>query len=287
MDALKKLLKHDIRFRWAFGIFSVIALMVLLSFFSPYGAREWNVVPATQPPSLQHPFGTNSMGQDIFWKLTFAVRNSMILAVIAASVSRVIAIIVGLVAGYLGGIPDRILMTVNDSFIIIPILPILILLSTILSGIPFYYLGCIIALFGWSQDARLIRSLTLSLRERTFTHTAYYSGMGMMKIVLREHLPYMVPILMATIMSNMLWAIGMEITLAVIGLAKVETPTLGVIMYWASEYNSMLTGTWWWLFFPISLSVLIFIGLYMFSTSLNRFLDPRTRLMMISERKSE
>ncbi len=109
--------------------------------------------------------------------MTFAVRNSFMLGVIAATISRVIAILVGLTAGYQGGWLDRFLMSINDSFVVIPLLPILILLGFLLRDIMNQFLlGVLLGLFGWPYDARLIRSQVLSLRERSFTRTAFYSG---------------------------------------------------------------------------------------------------------------
>ncbi len=82
---------------------AVLLGMALLSFFSPYDPTLWNVVPRDLKPSAEHLLGTDSNGQDIFWMARFAVRNSLIIALIAALVSRVIAILVGMVAGYKGG----------------------------------------------------------------------------------------------------------------------------------------------------------------------------------------
>jgi hypothetical protein len=106
------LLKYDGRFRIAFIFLLAVVLMVFLSLFSPYDPNETFVVPMDVPPSSEYFFGTNSRGQDIFWWMTFAVRNSLLLGVITAVISRVIAILVGLSAGYEGGWLDRVLMSV-------------------------------------------------------------------------------------------------------------------------------------------------------------------------------
>ncbi len=174
---IRDLLRYDVRFRIAFVFLSTMAVMIILSFVSPYDPNKSFVVAMDQPPSLEHIFGTDSRGQDIFWWMTFAVRNSFLLGVIAASISRVIAILVGLTAGYQGGWVDRLLMSINDSFVVIPLLPILILLGFLLRDIMnLFLLGFLLGLFGWPYDARLIRSQVLSLKERSFTRTAVYSG---------------------------------------------------------------------------------------------------------------
>ena len=102
MESFRELMK-DGRFKFAFIVVCALALLSLLSFFSPYNPLKWNVVPRDLPPCWPHILGTTSQGQDLFWQSTFAIRNSLIIALIASSISRVIAVIVGLIAGYRGG----------------------------------------------------------------------------------------------------------------------------------------------------------------------------------------
>ncbi|MFN3334020.1 MAG: ABC transporter permease, partial [Caldilinea sp.] len=238
--------------------------------------------PQDMAPSLQHPFGTNSRGQDLLWWMAFAVRNSLILGVITAIVSRIIAIFVGLVAGYRGGGIDRLLMSFNDSFVVLPVLPILILLSFLLQGqLSLVALALLLGLFGWPWDARLIRAQVLSLKERSFTRTAVYSGTPPLKLTLREHLPFVLPVVFATTINNMLWAIGMEVTLSVLGLSDVTVPTIGTTIFWANQHQALVAGVWWWLAAPIIVAVVLFLGLYLLFSSVNEFIDPRTRLRRI------
>jgi len=276
------LLRHDGRFRFGFIIMAVLVILAVVSVFIPWDPRTWNVFPRDKPPSLQNLLGTNSMGQDIFWEATLAIRNSLILGIVAAAISRVIAIVVGLVAGYRGGFVDRVLMTVNDSFVIIPIFPLLILVASMLrSQINVAILGVVLGLFGWQWDARMFRSMILSLREREFTHTAVLSGMGSVKVVFSEHLPFVIPLVMAASLNNILWAIGMEVTLAVLGLSSLEIPTLGTMIYWALQYQAIFLGWWNWILTPVLICVFLILALYTLSVSISEYLDPRTRLMLI------
>jgi peptide/nickel transport system permease protein len=230
-------------------------------------------------PSLKHPFGTNSRGQAVFWWMAFAVRNSLYLGIVTALVSRVIAILVGLTAGYRGGILDKILMSINDSFVVIPILPILILVSFLLrENMNITILAVFLGIFGWAWDARLIRAQVLSLKECSFTRTAVYSGTNAFRITLNEHLPFVLPVIFATTINNMIWSIGMEVTLGVLGLSSITTPTLGSTIYWANSHQALIAGIWWWLAAPILLSIILFLGLYLLISSINEYIDPRTRL---------
>ncbi len=278
----RDLFKYDGRFRVAFVFLLIIVIMALLTTVSPQDPKKTFMVPQDVPPSMKYIFGTNSRGQDLFWWMTFAVRNSLVLGIITAIVSRIIAIFVGMVAGYRGGWIDRVLMSFNDSFVVLPVLPILILLSFLLRGkLNLWALGVVLGLFGWPWDGRLIRAQVLSLKERAFTRTAVYSGASPLMVTLREHFPFVLPVVFATTINNMLWAIGMEVTLSVLGLSDVTLPTIGTAIYWANQHQAMVAGVWWWLAAPILVAMVLFLGLYLFFSSVNEFIDPRTRLRRI------
>jgi len=282
LKVIRDLLRHDSRFRTAFILLIPVAAMFVLSFFSPYDPNKSFQVPMDVPPSLQHPFGTDSRGQDIFWWMTIAVRNSLIMGAITAAISRVIAIAVGFTAGYQGGWLGTVVMSINDSFLVIPLLPILILLGFLLrANMNLFLLGVILGFFGWPYDARLIRSQVLSLRERSFTRTAVYSGTNAFWITNNEHLPFVLPIVFATTINNLLWAIGMEVTLSVLGLTDLTTPSLGTALFWANQHGALVAGNWWWIAAPVLVAIVLFMGLYFLFVSINEYIDPRTRLRLI------
>jgi len=279
---VRDLLKYDVRFRIAFIFLGAVVVMIFLSFVSPYDPNKSFQVAMDRPPSLNHFFGTDSRGKDIFWWMTFAVRNSLIMGLITAAISRVIAIIVGLTAGYQGGWLDRVLMSVNDTFVIMPLLPILILLGFLLRNMmSLFMLGVLLGFFGWPYDARLIRSQVLSLKERSFTRTAVYSGVNGFWITINEHLPFVLPIVFATTINNLLWSIGMEVTLSVLGLSDLTTPSIGTALFWANQHGALVAGVWWWIAAPALVAIILFLGLYLLFTSINEYIDPRTRLRLI------
>ena len=281
MKVLKDLFQ-DYRFAFSFVVLVIILIMAILSFFSPYDPTLWNVVPRDMPPSAEHWLGTDSNGQDIFWQATFAVRNSLIISLIAAIVSRVIAILVGMVAGYSGGMTDRVLMFISDSLLVIPLFLIMVMIAMLVREfMNLIVLGLMLAVFGWAWDARLIRSLILSLREREFTKTAVLSDTGTVKLVLNEYMPFAMPLIFSTLINNMSWAIGLEMTLAILGLVNINIPTLGTMLNWAIYYQSILLGRWWWVLTPVVLALFLFIALYWLSVSISEYLDPRTRVQRV------
>jgi peptide/nickel transport system permease protein len=281
MGTLRDLFK-DYRFSFSFIVLLIIVTLALLSFFSPYDPTLWNVVPRDTKPSAEYFLGTDSNGQDIFWQATFAVRNSLIISLISALVSRTIAILVGMVAGYRGGTIDRVLMFVGDSLLVIPLFLIFVMLAMMVREyLNLVTLGLMLAVFGWAWDARLIRSMVLSLRERDFTMTAILSGTRTIRLVLNEYIPFTTPLIFSTMINNMSWAIGLEITLAIIGLSNLNIPTLGTMLNWALFYQSILLGRWWWILTPVILALCVFIALYWLSVSISEYLDPRTRIQRV------
>ena len=121
------LLRLNRQFAAGIVLLSLVTLFALLSFVSPYPPNDSYVVPPDLPPSWSNLMGTTSRGQDLFWLLTFALRNTLLFGITVAVISRILALVIGLVAGYSGGLVDRALMSINDTFIVIPLFPILVL----------------------------------------------------------------------------------------------------------------------------------------------------------------
>jgi peptide/nickel transport system permease protein len=279
MTAARDLFRFSPAFRIGSIIMVLTVIMVVLSFFSPYKPDKNREVPRNEPPSLEFPFGTNSNGQDVFWMMTFAIRNTLIVAGLAVVIGRAIGVTLGMVSGYVGGTFDRISSSIVDSFIVVPRLPLLILLAAILKGhITIVGLGVLIGLLDWAIPSKRYRAQILSLREREFTHTAVFAGMNTLKIVIQEHLPFLLPFLMADAVSGFLFAIGLEVTLSILGLSDLGTQSIGTMIYWGQYYGALLSNRLWILLAPIIASVIIVIGFHLLSVSVSQYLDPRTRL---------
>ncbi|HXE70886.1 MAG TPA: ABC transporter permease [Hyphomicrobiaceae bacterium] len=279
LATLRDLMIYNPEFRIGAILLGLVAGMAALSLASPYAPLDTFVVAPDLPPSFAHPFGTTSRGQDVFWQLTFAIRNTLTFGIVVAVLSRLLSLAIGLLAGYKGGWVDRVLMAINDTFIAIPLFPILVLFYFVLrDAMSWAALAIIMALLGWAYDARLIRALALSLKTREFTYTGVFSGMTTRELLVREHLPYVMPIVFATTMNNMNWSIGLEVTLSVLGFTDINSPTVGSMIYWANQHTALVAGVWWWIAFPVILLVALFIGLFLLAVSMNEHIDPRSRL---------
>ena len=281
---VRDLFRYNREFAGGAILMALILGMATLSAFSPYPPADIYVVAPDIPPSWAHPFGTSSRGQDVFWHLTFALRNTLVFGFAVAILSRLLSLLIGLVSGYRGGFTDRVLMSINDTFIVIPLFPLLILFYFVMRDyMNWALLALVIACLGWAYDARLIRSLMLSLKTREFTRTSVFSGMRMHEIVAQEHLPYVLPIVFSTTLNNINWSIGLEVTLSVLGFTDINTPTVGTMIFWANQHSAMVAGVWWWFAFPTAFITLTFIALFLLAVSMNEYIDPRSRLARMGQ----
>lgn len=285
MVVLRDLLRSSPSFRIGGTILILVLMLVVLSFFSPYEPDDRRAVRRNEPPSQEYLLGTTSTGQDVFWMLTFAVRNTLIVAGVAVLIGRSIGVTLGMLSGYIGGTFDRIASSIVDSFIVIPRLPLVILIASILRGhMTLIGLAVLLGLLDWAYPSKRYRSQILSLRERDFTFTGIFAGMNPVKIVTQEHLPFLIPFLLADVVSGFLFAIGFEVTLAVLGLSDLDSQSIGTMIYWGNYYQALLTNRTWVLIAPIGASILIVVGFYLVSIGMSTYLDPRTRLARLQVR---
>lgn len=248
-----------------------VILGVILPPFAPYDPRVWNAVPRNLQPSRAHLLGTTNLGQDTFWLLAWATRNSLIVGLTVAFFATAIGVIAGLTAGFSGGLLDRALTLFMDIFVVIPSLPILILMASLLQGrASLLLISAILVIFNWPWPARQTRAMALSLREREFVNTAWFSGEGSFKIITTEIFPYITAWTMANFVNTVLVGIATESGLAVIGLSSLEEATLGTMIYWALQHQALLGERWWWIGSPVVAIITLFIALFLTSTGLSQ-----------------
>lgn len=280
---IRDLFRFSLSFRFGSIILMIVGILLLLSFFSPFESDDRRVVPRNKPPSQEFILGTTGNGQDGFWLLTFAIRNTLMVSGLAVLIGRSIAVMLGMITGYLGGKTDRVISSIVDSIIVIPRLPLLILIAAIMRGeMTVLSLALLLGILDWAHPSKRYRAMILSLREREFTHTAIFSGMNAVKVVVQEHLPFLIPLLLADAVAGFLWAIGMEVTLSVLGLSDLSSPSIGTLIFWGNYHHALLRGRVWILAAPIAASVVMVVGFYLVSLAFSEYLDPRTRLSRIT-----
>jgi peptide/nickel transport system permease protein len=257
-------------------LFLLLASLIGAQFIEPAELRT-GAFPARQAPSSAAILGTTSLGQSVAIQLTQAIPNSMLVGFIAATLGTAIGAIIGLASGYFGGKVDALLRILIDVFLSVPSLLFLILLASLLRGVSVLTMALIIGLFAWAWPARAVRSQTLSLKERQFVQVARLSGMGDLEIIFRELLPHMMTWLGASFLNAFIAAILAESALSILGLGPQRDVTLGIMLYWALRYGSILQNFWWWWLTPVVLLMVLFLALYLVHLGLDEVGNPRLR----------
>ena len=267
---------------------SSIILLVLL--FGLLGPLFWDTElaytassPVNLPPmwdkggSPEHPLGTESNGRDMLAQLVVGIPASLKVGLIAASIGMGIGILLGSIAGYLGGWPDHIIRTITDSVITIPSLMVLISIAAYVSMPDTTAMALILALFAWPGPTRLIRSQVLTLRERGYVRMALLSNVPALNIMLVEMVPNMLPWLAASLTGGISGAILGATGLEALGLGPTRVPSLGMIINYALNSSALVRGMVWWWAPPIITLVVIFTGFFLMTVGLDEIANPRLR----------
>jgi peptide/nickel transport system permease protein len=233
--------------------------------------------PLSQPPSLAHLLGTDTLGRDLFAQLLLGIESSLTIGLIVATVSTLLGATMGFIAGYYKGFVDLLIRSVTDTFIVLPLLPILILISCLLRTISIFVMAAILCIFSWAWTARQVRSQTLSVKESDFVYMSKLSGMKGREIIFTEIMPHMLQWMIANFINVALWAMIIEAGLEMLGLGPHNTMTLGMMLYWANLHSAMFREMWWWWAPPVIVLVLIFVSLYTISIGLDETINPRQR----------
>jgi peptide/nickel transport system permease protein len=259
----------------------LLSSLLLLSLVGPYvvdveKARPISVKPS-QPPSAEHPLGTDSGGRDVLAVIIVGTPQTLLMGVIAGLVGVTLGVSLGLISGYFGGRADMVISTATDTMLTIPPLAILLVVAASVRTMSVPNMAIIIALLSWMFPARTIRAQVLSLREQPYVHMARLAGLSDIRIIFEEIMPNILPLAAASFVGATSGAILAGIGLEVLGMGPQRTPTLGMTIYWAQLYSALIRGLWWWWLPPILVLIVLFVGLFLVSAAMDEFVNPRLR----------
>ena len=182
-------------------------------------------------PSHDHLLGTTAFGQDILAQLIYGTRQSLVIAVVAGAFATVLSVLVGVSAGYLGGLGDSVLSLFTDVFLVIPTFPLIIILATYAGSGSVSVVIVVLVITGWSYGARQLRAQTLSLRNRDFLESARVRGEKRSYIILVEILPTMTSLILANFLGAALYAVLTAAGLQFLGLGDSSSNSWGTMLY--------------------------------------------------------
>ncbi len=232
--------------------------------------------PYSKPPSLEHWFGTDTAGRDVFTTVAYAMTPTLIIGVLAGGIGTAVGVFLGLVTGYYRGPADTVIRTLADIFLAIPTLLIMVVIASFIAP-DITSMSLIIAMFAWPWTTRTVRSQTLSLRERQFVEMAKLSGCNGLEILLFELLPNLLPYIIAGLVGSISGGILAAVGLQLLGLGPLDPPTLGLMLHNSFYYAALYRGMWWWWAPPTAILMMLFVGLFFISLSLDAISNPRLR----------
>ncbi len=257
-------------------LFVFAAVAVLAPLLAPYSPTATNFA-RSAPASWSHPLGTTGSGQDALSQLLYGTRISLFVGFGAGLAATIVAMLVGVVAGYARGPIEVILGFATNLFLVIPGLPLMIVLAAYLPTRGVGTILVVVSVTGWAWGARVLRSQTATLAAREFVAAARLAGEGIWRIVWHEIVPNMVSLLAASFFGASTAAVLAEAGLEFLGLGNPSTISWGTMLFWAQNSNALLTGQWALLVAPGLCIALLASAMSLVNFGIDAIGNPRLR----------
>ena len=241
-----------------------------------------------EPPSLQHLLGTDNLGRDVLNLTVHGARISMLIGLLATVVTLVIGALLGIVSGFVGGRTDTVIMRITDFFLVLPTFVLALIIAPIVLDIigtgeilgirtTLFVIVIVIGITSWATTARIIRSQTMSVKERAFIDRARVIGSGPWRMMRVHILPNVTGLIVANAVLIFAGAILTETTLAFIGLGDPFAPSWGQILGASQDAGAPGLGAWWWYVSPGVCIVLVVLAFTLIGGALDDLLNPKAR----------
>jgi peptide/nickel transport system permease protein len=260
----------------------ILTFFVLVAVFAPLlaSAEGLEVTKATggvlEPPSAEYPLGTDEVGRSVLTLLIWGTRISLFVGLFATVISMVIGTLIGLMSGFFEGWPAAMLFRLTEWFLVIPFLPLAIVLASVL-GRGLLNIAVVIGVTSWPGTALLIRSQTLSIKERPYLERARVLGVSRWRQMTRHVLPNVMPMVFANTTLTVAIAILSETTLSFLGLGDPTRTSWGSMLEAAFSVGAMTTGAWWYFVPPGVCVVLVVLAFTLIGQALEEVFNPRLR----------
>jgi len=270
-------------------IFTVLAIVPTL-LVGPLQTAVTATGTRLEAPSLAHIFGTDELGRDMLNLTVHGARISLTIGLLATFVTVAVGVVVGIVAGFVGGFADSGLMRITDFFLVIPTFVLALILTPIIQDVvgsaatevfgirmSLVVIIFVIGITSWSSTARIIRSQTLSLRERAFVDRARVVGSSNGHIMRRHILPNVINLIVANAVLTFAGAVLLETTLSFVGLGDPFQPSWGQTLEAARAVGAPGLGDWWYFGPPGVCIILVVLAFTLVGNALDDILNPKRR----------
>lgn len=232
---------------------ALLLIFVLIAVFPGVIARDnpsADIYGRALSPSFRHLLGTTALGQDIFAQVIYGTRQSLLIAIVAGLLATALSVLIGVTAGYVGGLVDNVLSLFTDIFLVIPTFPLIIVIAAYTKNAGDWVLIAVLVATGWSYGARQLRVQTQSLRNRDFLVAAHLRGERNWRIIVFEILPNMTSLLVANFLGAALYAVLAAAGLQFVGLGNPDIQSWGTMLYWAQNNEALQAGMPLWAIVP-------------------------------------
>ncbi|WP_218973337.1 ABC transporter permease [Mesobacillus jeotgali] len=264
------------------GLFGAVVLgfFILIAIFGPlisdYNPKEYGIGEVLSPPSLDNLLGTDDLGRDVLGGVILGARISITVGVLSTLISMIVGTVVGIASGFYGGKADTLLMRITDVFLVLPWLPLALVLTAVL-GANLWNIILVIGLTSWPGTARIVRSQTLSVKERQFIQRARSIGASNLYIMRKHILPNVFPLIFANTILVSAVAILSETTLSFLGMGDTTAPSWGMMLHYAFESGAASLGAYWYLIAPGLCVVLVVLGFTFIGYAMDEVLNPKLK----------
>jgi peptide/nickel transport system permease protein len=256
-------------------IFCVLAAVPGL--FASHAGTIVDAYPPNLGVSGKHLLGTTSLGQDIFAQVVWSTRDSLEIALLVGALSTVLAVIIGVTAGFIGGLGDSVLSMFTDVFLVIPTFPLIIVLAAYFKHSGTNVVVFILVVTGWSYGARQLRVQTMSLRNRDFLEAARVRGERGSYIIVAEILPTISSLIVASFLGAALFAVLAAAGLQFVGLGDPNSESWGTMLYWAQQQEALQTGSPLWAIVPGACIALLGAAFALLNYAFDEISNPALR----------
>jgi peptide/nickel transport system permease protein len=269
---------------------SLVAAIVLWAIFGPLFVGDPNAIStlAFAPPGTHaHLLGTTQTGQDVWAQIAWGTRGSLIIGLAVGVMATVLSAFFGVLGAYIGGAVDEGFALFTNVVLVIPGLPLVIVIGNYVpqSQRGLFLIAIVLAITSWAGSARVLRAVTLSIRNRDYVAASRVSGEKTWRILVVEILPNLIPVMASQFVFAIIFAILGEAGLSFLGLGASGTFTLGTILFQANQALALTQGAWWW-FIPPGLMIAVFgCALSLINFSIDEIINPKLRSSTRSERK--
>ncbi|MEU1941042.1 MULTISPECIES: ABC transporter permease [unclassified Streptomyces] len=272
---------HSWKVRVGLGLLTVYGLLALfgpaLNSLLGLDPRAIDYGATGQPPSAAHWLGTTTGGEDVLAQVLAGTRGSVVVGLIAGTLSTAIAVLVGVIGTFAGGKADACTTFLTNLFLVLPVFPLILVVAGYLQGGGVLMIGLLIGFFGWPGGARTLRAQTLSLRNRDFIVAMRMLGERRWRLVFVETMPHLAGWTSAMFLHAVVGAVLAEAGLAFLGITSPDAVSWGTMIQQANQQSALLRGLWWWFVPPGACIALLGLAAGLVNFGIDEIANPRLK----------